>query len=117
MHNKRSKCIRLLAVTAVLLSSVLSVPAAIAASWSTPWMKISIVQTNTGFFRLVTNIPIENPDGCADPDGYIVDFAQANSDKFLAMALSAQATGFQVQLVVDGCYQNRPKVIGINVKP
>lgn len=117
MSNKRYEHIGLLAVSAALLSSVLSAPMAYAASWSTAWLKISVVQANTGFFRMTPNVPMQNPDGCSDADGYIVDYAQAGSDKFLAMALSAQATGFQVQLVVDGCYLNRPKVIGINIKP
>lgn len=81
-----------------------------------PSARITYIQANEGFFRLNLSTPMINPDGWVDPDGYIVAYTQAAHQQFLSIALTAQSRGAQVDLVIDGCYSGRPKIIAMRIK-
>jgi hypothetical protein len=70
---------------------------------------------NQPILRLVLDAPFVNPDSCPSTDGYIVaDTLPANS-QITAMAISAYSMKQRVTLILDGCYQGRPNVIGFLV--
>jgi len=81
-----------------------------------PFARVTYIKADEGFFRLSLNAPMSNPEGCADPDGYIVAYTQAAHQQFLSIALTAQSRGAEVELVINGCYSGRPKVIAIRIK-
>lgn len=95
---------------AVFASSATATPASVA------FARITYIKADEGFFRLNLSTPVINPDGCIDPDGYIVAYTHPAQQQFLSIALTAQSRRAEVELVIDGCYSGRPKVISMRIK-
>ena len=80
---------------------------------------ITMVRTgwNAEVFAVVLNVPVQNPAGCATPDGYLTEGSLPGYRTYLASALTAYANKSPVQVVVDNraCLIGRPKLIGINL--
>lgn len=89
---------------------------AMAAPAVIPFARVTYIKADDAFFRLTLSTPVSNPDGCVDPDGYIVAYTQAAHQQFLSIALTAQSRRAEVELVIDGCYAGRPKVISVRIK-
>jgi hypothetical protein len=91
-------------------SSATATPATVA------FARVVYIKADDAFFRLNLSSPMINPDGCIDPDGYIVAYTQAAHQQFLSIALTAQSRRAEVELVIDGCYAGRPKVVSMRIK-
>ena len=53
--------------------------------------------------------------GCAASDGYITNPSAAGNHTYQAALLAAFLSGKHVQLVLRGCYNDRPQIIGVNL--
>jgi hypothetical protein len=53
--------------------------------------------------------------GCNDSDGYITNPNTPGNHAFQAALLAAFLSGKHVQLVLQGCWNDRPQIIGVNV--
>ncbi|MBO9706981.1 MAG: hypothetical protein J7521_02110 [Caulobacter sp.] len=67
------------------------------------------------YLRVQTDAPVPNPAICPLSDGYIVEATLPAAQLFHSMLLTAFASGRPVQLTVDGCFLDRPRVIGVVV--
>ena len=65
--------------------------------------------------RVLLDVPAINPANCVSPDGYVVDPADSGHQLFSAMLLSAFMARRKVELVLDGCAMQRPRIIGVNI--
>lgn len=66
--------------------------------------------------RVVLSGDFHNPSACPYTDGYIVDASLPGAQLLQAILITAYASGDHVQVVVDGCAQGRPSVIGVDVR-
>jgi hypothetical protein len=62
---------------------------------------------------IVLDTPFINPAGCPTTDYYIISDTLAANQQLTAMAISAYSLKEKVTLVIDGCYQTRPSIIGL----
>ncbi|MEM7357691.1 MAG: hypothetical protein AAF431_01145 [Pseudomonadota bacterium] len=63
------------------------------------------------YIRLNPGTAHSNPGGCGNAYWLAVPAAQANNKDILQMALTAKGAGLTLQLGVDGCEGNYPKVL------
>ncbi|MDV6331322.1 hypothetical protein [Asticcacaulis sp. 201] len=61
------------------------------------------------------NIPVSNPDNCSDASSYMMSYTSTSIQAVTSVVITAHATGSDVKLVLNGCVQNRPQIVGINV--
>ncbi|WP_138918552.1 hypothetical protein [Nitrospirillum viridazoti] len=100
--------------TAVVLSSGV----AQATIQTTPWVHLNFYSTGwtDATIRVNSREAFFNPENCSSPDGYIVSPSLPGNTNFASALLTAYTTGDQVQLVIDGCYNSRPNIIGVYIR-
>lgn len=105
--------VRATALAAITLGSLAQ--SAGAAATFTPAARILRLVSgwNDPHLRIVTDSTFYNPDGCPMTDGYLVPATLAANQQITAMAIAAHAQQQKVILTVDGCYLDRPRVVGI----
>lgn len=64
-------------------------------------------QSGGVYFRFES---MENPDGCALSNFYLIDESSAGSKNIIATALAAAVSGKTISLYVSGCTGNYPNV-------
>lgn len=84
-----------------------------------PWGHVTFLGGGWGGadLRVQMDIALYNPESCSWTDGYLTSSADGGHDLFASLLVTAYTLRHQVQVVVDGCYLNRPHVIGVYVKP
>jgi hypothetical protein len=109
-----------------LLRFVTSVALIAACAWGTS-ARATAVETSQGYVtayfagwrsatvRIQMDITFQNPDGCTMTDGYITDPADPGNQLYMSSLMTAFATHKKVSLVIEGCYLNRPQIIGVYV--
>ena len=90
---------------------------ALSAAQSTDWGKVTFYGTgwSQDSIRIQTIAPFIT-NGCAVADGYATDPNDTGNHAHQSALLMAFAASKDVQIVVDGCYNSRPKIIGVYVK-
>ncbi len=71
---------------------------------------------NSGSVRVKLAADQVNPHGCSYSDGYIVDHLMSGSEVFAAILLTAYTTNQAVQLTIEGCAYERPKIIAVTLQ-
>lgn len=61
-----------------------------------------------------TGSSITNPGGCSVTDGYQIAGTDSYAQLLSSMLLTAYASQLNIQLVISGCYGNRPHIIGLS---
>jgi hypothetical protein len=99
----------------IIVMSVLISDVAEAAPVETPSGYITFMGGGWTFAssRVQTTFAFTNPAACTATDGYSVDANDAGHDLFNAMLLTAFTGHIKVSLIIDGCSQNRPHIIGV----
>jgi hypothetical protein len=92
--------------------------AAMATPVELPWAKVTYIAGGwtAAHVRVQTTATFSNPATCAMTDGYVVEASLPGAQLFASMLLTAFSTGREVQLVVDGCVLERPRVIGVTLR-
>ncbi|KRA61840.1 hypothetical protein ASD79_06955 [Caulobacter sp. Root655] len=92
--------------------------AAIATPVELPWARVTYISGGwtAPHVRVQTTAAFSNPAACSMTDGYIVEASLQGAQLFSSMLLTAFSTGREVQLVVDGCILERPRVIGVTLR-
>lgn len=88
------------------------------ASGTTSWFLIDVLKTEIqgSGFRIVPEGTVENPDGCSNPTAYFSPATTPANDQRLSLALAASNAGREVQVFLNGCENNEPKVVAIFVR-
>jgi hypothetical protein len=76
--------------------------------------RITSYSGHTGLL-VVLSSPHQNPDGCSGSSYYIYPDNAPRAAIVQSMLLSAQMSEKQVDLVVDGCFENYPKIVHVTV--
>ena len=95
----------------------LTIAGAVAAPQSTEWAKVTFYGTgwSSDSVRVTLNAPFVS-NGCTGFDGYVTDPNDTGNHAHQSALLMAFAASKDVQIVVDGCYNTRPKIIGVYVR-
>jgi hypothetical protein len=64
---------------------------------------------------LVMKEPHRNPDGCVYSTYYIYPDSSPRAAFVQSMLLSAQASHATVEIAIDGCYENYPRVVHVQI--
>lgn len=67
--------------------------------------------------RIQLNTTFYNPDNCSYTDGYVVANTTPGYQLLDSILITAYSRGDSVNLVVQGCYVERPNIIGVTVQP
>jgi hypothetical protein len=104
-----------LAGIAMLASALLLSPAAQASG--EVHARISKILSYNGHTGLLITMssPHQNFDGCYSSAYYIFPDNASRASIVQAMLVSAQMSGKTVEVVVDGCYENFPKIVHVTV--
>ena len=112
MHKFIGVSIAVIALTASLSTKT---HAQSVVSWGT------ITSYNTGWLadsiRVTTTAPTTNPQNCPTLDGYVTSPSDPGNRASQAALLTAFVSGKSVSLVISGCYQGRPQIIGVSIVP
>jgi hypothetical protein len=62
------------------------------------------------------NPTLTNPGGCSLlTNGYIVNETDPGRKTFYALMLGALLNGRQVQFVIQGCFEDRPRIVSVSI--
>ncbi len=104
----------ILALIACIGIAPLATATALYSDWGT------IIAYRTGWYfdqiHVTTTAPIVNPSGCANADGYMTSPTDSGNKAHQAAILTAFTAGFQIKIVVEGCVEGRPKIIGTHIE-
>jgi hypothetical protein len=68
---------------------------------------------NEPFLTVRLDVPILNPGNCPDAEFYMIEAAASTTPLFSSVLLSAHMANRKVAIVVSGCVQGRPKIVGV----
>jgi hypothetical protein len=108
----------LAAMVTAFLFTVL--PSRASAQQSTAWAHI--VQVRAGLVEdamavFTTNTTVLNPGNCKATDaGYQTIASDPGHKLFQTLLMSAYLNGKQVQLTIQGCAYDKPRIIGVSIK-
>ncbi len=59
-----------------------------------------------------------NPDGCTNPDSYMVDptLSEKNTARIFSSLLAAVIGKREVIIIINGCTNNRPKITTVRIR-
>lgn len=105
-------------IAAVLLG--LGGTAAPAAPQVTPWITLAALQSGWVVDRMLV-FPsagaLVNPDGCPIvTNGYIINERDPARKTFYAMLVSALMNQREVNFVISGCFEQRPRIVSVSVR-
>lgn len=66
---------------------------------------------------LVIDVPFYNPENCPVTDGYMIPDNISGNQLLTSLAMTAYSLHKKVSFTVDGCYESRPRVIGLVIMP
>jgi hypothetical protein len=111
--------IAIAAATALGLAGTMASPSSAAPAFS-PWARILSMQVGWVVDRMLVfpNTPaLTNPDGCAIvTNGYIIKETDPDRKTSYAMLLSALLNQREVSMVIDGCFEGRPRIISVAIR-
>jgi len=70
---------------------------------------------STADVQVQLGIPFYNPENCTLSDGYITDPSLSGTQLFNSILLSAYISHIPVNVVIDGCILDKPRIIGVNL--
>jgi hypothetical protein len=86
----------------------------------TPWARVTSMQVGWVVDRMLVfhNTPtLTNPNGCPIvTNGYIIKETDPDRKTSYAMLLSAVLNQREVAMVIDGCFEGRPRIISVAIR-
>lgn len=101
----------------VMLATLMVAQSSQAATY-TGWGRITLLVSGRteAAVRFVPDGAVQNPDGCTNPNGYKTDPSISGTELFNSILLSAYALDHEVQVVIDGCYDGRPRIVEVHAR-
>lgn len=90
-----------------------------AATAVTDWATVEALQAGWVVDRMLVfhNAPLKNPDNCPiTTNGYIINETDPGRQTFYAMLISAVVSKKQVSFVIDGCFEQRPRIVSVSIR-
>lgn len=91
-----------------------------AAPTFTPWARVLSIQDGWVVDRMLVfhNTPtMTNPNGCPIvTNGYIINETDPVRKTSYAMLLSAVLNQREVAMVIDGCFEGRPRIVSVTIR-
>ncbi len=111
--------VALAAVTFLGVAGAMTSPANAVPTFS-PWARVLSMQVGWVLDRMLVfpNTPsLTNPDACPIvTNGYILKETDADRKTSYAMLLSAVLNQREVTMVIDGCFEGRPRIISVAIR-
>ena len=107
-------CLSALIATASLVS-----PTRAADPVVTDWSKVIALQAGWTVDRMLVfhGAAMKNPEGCSiTTNGYIIDENAPGHATFYTLLLSALLNTRDVNFVVQGCFENRPRIVSVSIR-
>lgn len=104
---------------ALVASLILVGPAKAADAVFTDWGKVVSLQAGWTVDRMLVfhGAQLKNPEGCSlVTNGYIIDENAPGHATFYTMLLSALLNSRDVALVIQGCFENRPRIVSVSIR-
>ena len=102
----------------LLAGAMMSAPAH--AAEGTPWGTVMAIQSGWVVDRMLVfhSLPtLVNPDGCSlVTNGYIIKETDPARKTFYDMLIAAKTSARQVAFVIDGCFENRPRIVSVSLR-
>lgn len=112
--NKKS-----LIASMVVANAMLSGPV-YAATVASPWGTVAALQNGWVIDRMVVfhSAPIVNPGGECTllTNGYIINETDPGHKTSYALLLGALLSQREVQFVISGCFQGRPRIVSVSIR-
>lgn len=107
------------AATVLGLAGTIIGPAHAAATF-TPWARVNSMQVGWVVDRMLVfhNTPaMTNPNGCPiTTNGYIINENDADRKTSYAILHSAVLNQREVSMVIDGCFEGRPRIVSVAIR-
>ena len=106
--------VRGISLGALMLAGIMPTPAA--AQWAKTepgnitWLEAG---WNEPFLTVRLDVPVLNPGNCPDANFSMTEATASTTPLFTSVLLSAHMANRKVAIVVSGCLQGRPKIIGV----
>lgn len=85
----------------------------------TDWGKVISLQAGWTVDRMLVfhGAQVKNPEGCPlTTNGYIIDENAPGHATFYTMLLSALLNSRDVSLVIQGCFETRPRIVSVSIR-
>jgi hypothetical protein len=109
----------MLLAAALSAGASLSAPANAAPTWS-PWSTVVSMQVGWVLDRMLVfpNVrSLTNPGNCPlVTNGYIIKETDPDRKTSYDMLIAAKVNNRQVAFVVDGCFEQRPRIISVSLR-
>jgi hypothetical protein len=109
-----------LITSVVVVNAMLLCPVYAADPILTDWGTVTTLQAGWTIDRMLVfhSAPMKNPDNCSlTTNGYIIDESAPGHKTFYALLLGALLNGKETALVISGCFENRPQIISVAIRP
>jgi hypothetical protein len=110
------KAAQILAV--VGMTTAIANPASAAPSY-TEWGSVKVLSAGwvQDTMSVTHSAPVVNPSGCSVTNaGYATNPEDPGHSLFHTMLMAAFLNRKEVQLLIEGCVYNKPRIIGVNVR-
>ena len=107
------------ALFALLANMALVAPAHAADAAVTEWGRVLDLQAGWTVDRMLVfhGAAMKNPEGCPlTTNGYIIDENAPGRGTFYTLLLSALLNSRDVQLVIQGCFETRPRIVSVSIR-
>lgn len=107
------------ALLALVANMTLAAPVRAADAVGTDWGKVLTLQSGWTIDRMLVfhSAPMKNPEGCSlTTNGYIIDENAPGHNTFNTLLLSALLNTREVSLVIQGCFENRPRIVSVSIR-
>ena len=105
---------------ALALSAGASISAPANAAQGTPWATVVAIQDGWVVDRMLVfhNVPnLTNPGGCPlVTNGYIISETDPVRKTSYDMLIAAKIYNRQVAFVIEGCFQQRPRIVSVSLR-
>jgi hypothetical protein len=113
------KCKIIGALFATVANMSLVAPVRAGDAVSTDWAKVVSLQAGWTVDRMLVfhGAQMKNPEGCSlTTNGYIIDESAPGHNTFYTLLLSAILNTRDVSLVIQGCFENRPRIVSVAIR-
>ncbi len=104
---------------ALSIGTIISAPANAAPTW-TPWTTVASIQAGWVLDQMLVfpnALTLINPGNCPIvTNGYIIKDTDPDRKTSYDMLIAAKVNNRQVAFVIDGCVQQRPRIVSVSLR-
>jgi hypothetical protein len=110
---------RMVQIASVVIATAMFAGPSYAQNAVSDWGSLVSLQAGWIVDRMLVfhSAPLRNPGGCSTTNnGYIINETDGGRSTFYALLMSALLNRREVQFVVSGCFENRPRIVSVSIR-